>query len=183
MVFKRLFNITKAARNKEGTGDALDYNVTNLKKGYILDYDLKTWEVSACYEYDWGDGYYTHEYKLDAGGKALFLHVEVDDEIECSISTKIKVQSLASGIIDQIMDNDEPPRELVFEGKKYIRTEESLGHFRNLDGSNREKFVSWTFEDEKGEEFVNIERWGEEEFEAAKGHYIETYEISNILPK
>ncbi|MFQ5585121.1 MAG: DUF4178 domain-containing protein [Calditrichia bacterium] len=40
----------------------------------------------------------------------------------------------------------------------------------------------WDFIDEEDENFLTIEQWGETEFEAAMGYYVEEYQFTNILP-
>ena len=43
-----------------------DLTLAHLKVGYLLDYDLKTWEVKSHNRYDF-DGTRSDEWELDAG--------------------------------------------------------------------------------------------------------------------
>lgn len=177
-MFSRFFNKKK----EEPAYDPTDMRLTNLKKGFMVDYDLKTWQVTAEYEYDWGGGFISKEYKLDSGSDSLYLHVEDDDELELSLSRKAGIRRFSEDIRAHFADNDEPPVSVTLDGTTYHRTEESMGHFRDATREDWSEMISWTYEDDDEEKFVNIERWGEEEFEASYGVYASEYEFSNILP-
>ncbi len=171
-------------KKKEPEYDAANITVRDLNIGFVFDYDLDNWVVKACYEYDWGENFFTQEYKISNGSKTLYLSVEDDDELELSISSKIKVRQLGAEVHEQLMNTQKAPGSLEYEGRKYFLDEESAGFFNDAAaGSEWEEFVSWTYEDESGDYVVTIEQWDEREFEASAGKYIDAYEISNILPK
>ncbi|MFA0963270.1 DUF4178 domain-containing protein [Roseivirga sp. BDSF3-8] len=178
MIFSRFFGKKK----QEPEYDPSDLRITDLKKGFVVDYDLKTWQVTAEYEYDWGGGFFTKEYKLDSGTESLYLHIEDDDELELSLSRKVGIRRFEEDIRAHFADDDLPPESVTLEGKTYHRIEESLGYFRDVSREGWSELASYTYEDDDEETFVNIERWGEEEFEASYGTYADEYEFSNILP-
>ena len=157
--------------------------VTDLARGFLFDYDLKTWEIEEEYEYDWGEKFYTKEYKISSGRESRYLSVEVDDEVELAIWDKITLPAIDRNLASHIMNHDEPPREISLSGRSYFRKEESLGYWRNTKSSNWQKFINWDFETADGNDFISVERWGEEEFEASKGQKVKEFEISNILPR
>ncbi|MGB0430472.1 MAG: DUF4178 domain-containing protein [Bacteroidia bacterium] len=163
--------------------DSLNIRVTDLALGYLFDYDLKTWEVKEEYEYDWGNENYTKEYKVTSGTEEKYLSVEVDDEIELAIWDKVSPIAIDRNLPKYIVENDEPPREVNLGGITYIRTEESNGYWRNTKSSNWDGFVNWDYENTDGDKMLSIERWGDEEFEAAAGKVVKEFEISNILPR
>lgn len=178
MVFSRFFKKKK----EEPSYDPSNLRLTDLKKGYMVDYDLKSWQVTGEYEYDWGGGFISKEYKLDSGTESLYLHIEDDDELEISLSRKVGIRRFEEDVKACFRDQDEPPQTVTLDGKTYHREEESLGHFRDTSREGWSEMISWTYEDDDEEYFVNIERWGEEEFEASHGVYADEYEFSNILP-
>ncbi len=163
--------------------DSLNIRVTDLALGYLFDYDLKTWEVKEEFEYDWGNEYYTKEYKITSGSEEKYLSIEVDDEIELAIWDKVNPLAIDRNLPKYIVQNDEPPREVSLGGQTYIRTEEANAYWRNTRNSNWQGFVNWDYETTDGSKMLSIERWGDEEFEAAAGKVIKEYEISNILPR
>ena len=163
--------------------DSTNIRVTDLKEGFLFDYDLSTWEVTAEYEYDWGNNFYTREYKVVNGREERYLSVEIDDNIVLSLYEKINPLAIDRDLPRVIVRDDEPPREVSLSGIRYTRKEESIGYWRNVRSSDWSKFVSWNYEAENSEKLLSIERWGEEEFEAASGIKIKEFEISNILPR
>jgi len=177
MIFNKLFG-----KKKEPAYDATNITVRDLDRNFILEYDLKTWQVAEAFEYDWGNNFFSDEYKLISGSDALFLYVEDDDELELSVSRKISLAAIDQDVASEIMEREEPPRTITCEGQTYKRIEESMGHYRDRRSNDWSQFISWTFEHKDGKNFITVERWGEEEFEASKGHYVEEYQISNILP-
>ena len=69
-IFDKLFKKDKP------TYDVTDLRVTDLKKKFIFDYDLSSWEVTAEYTYDWGDNYFSKEFKIQSDKETLYLSVE-----------------------------------------------------------------------------------------------------------
>ncbi|MEO1099612.1 MAG: hypothetical protein AAFX57_17950, partial [Bacteroidota bacterium] len=66
-----LFDFFKK-KEKEPEYDVTNLKVSDLDHGFILEYDLKTWEVKEVYEYDWGNNNFSQEY---------MFHSEVNDFI------------------------------------------------------------------------------------------------------
>ena len=81
-----------------------------------------------------------------------------------------------------IIENEDPPTKIEYKGKTFFLDESGAAYFLKDVKESRQEFVYWTFKDEKEENFVAIEQWGEEEFEASAGLYVEEYQFSNILP-
>lgn len=164
--------------------DVTDMRVGDLDKNFIFDYDLSSWMVTAVYEYDWGDEFFTKEFRVESEDDTAFLSVEIDDEISLSISKKVRLTQIGEDLPAYIIDNDEPPNKIDFQGKSYFLEEESPGFFN--DWSNKEdnwvEFISWDYLDKSGEHILSIERWNERKFEASHGKVIQEFEISNICP-
>lgn len=160
-----------------------DLTLSRLKVGYILDYDLKTWEVTAYNRYDFGGGCEAHEWEIRSGGESLFLELSVDDEEEYSISKQISVRAIDGDIKGQINKNSKGPETITFENKKYFLDESGTGNFYKNGKGNGEKYKYWDYIDEEDENFVSIEQWDEDEFEASAGYYAEEYQFTNILPR
>lgn len=163
--------------------DSLNLKVTDLRKGFLLDYDMNTWEVKEEYEYDWANEFYTKEYKIVNGSEERFLSVEVDDETKLALWQKVGIHSIDTRIPGHIMKHEEPMRQIALHGDIYYRHEESLGYWRNTANSNWSKMISWDYSTQDGSKLMTIERWGEEEFEATLGKPVKEFEISNILPR
>jgi len=171
-------------KRKQPKYDSTNIRVTDLDVGFVFEYDLESWEVQASYEYDWGDNYFSKEYKINNGTKTLYLAVEDDDEISLSITDKIKVRVLGENVLNDLMNLQKPPTTITYKDTKYFFEKESPGYFNDIaKGKDWVEFISWDFEDESGENIITIEQWDEKEFEASAGKSIKEFEISNILPK
>lgn len=178
-----LFDRFIKKKKEEPHYDSTDIRVQDLDLGFVFDYDLETWEVKEMYEYDWGDEYFTYEYKIFNGKDTLFLGLEDDDELELAICKKIKLRKLGESVVDDFFKG-KAPKKINYEGKDYFLEEESPGYFHDVKNSEDawEEFISWDYEDDEGENFITVEQWEEKEFEASTGKYINEYEISNLLP-
>ncbi len=176
-------------KKKKDEDERPDYDVTNLKvtdlrAGFTLDYDFKTWLVKEEYEYDWGDYNFSYEYKLISDDDHVFLSVEDEDELSLTLSRKIKTGKLPKRIFHAIEESGKPPREIEYDGKTFYYESESPGFFRDTAKRSRdqsEEFVAWDYYDESEEFVLTIEQWDDEEFEASLGKIIEEDEISNLL--
>lgn len=166
----------------EGPDPIKDLILKNMKVGYMVDYDLKTWEVTAYNEYDWGEGDITREWQLKSGDETVYLELESDDEDEWSFNRKIALGRLGSGIKESIIENGDPPDEIVFEGSTYYLEETAGGHYMKDGQGMGQPMLRWGYEDDDGEKYIGVEQWGEEDFEASTGHPVEEYQFTNILP-
>ena len=98
-------------KKKESHYDSTNIRVHDLDVGFIFEYDLSTWVVEAIYEYDWGDNYFTREFKVSNGSETCFLGVEEDDGIQLSLMKKKKVRAIATDLPETLMNKQQPPQE------------------------------------------------------------------------
>jgi hypothetical protein len=171
-------------KKKQTHYDSTNIRVHDIDVGFVFDYDLTTWEVVSIYEYDWGNNYFTREFKINNGSESLFLSIEEDDELSLSISKKISVRKLGDSVFDFLMSHQKPPKSISYNGREYFLTKEAPGYYHDISKGDDawEEFISWDFEDDSEDFLITIEQWGEKEFEASAGKYIDEFEISNILP-
>ena len=170
-------------KKKEEFDIVRDLSLSKMKKGYMVDYDLETLEVSAYNYYDWGNDDISHEWQLRSGNDIVYLEMESDDGEEWSLNRKIAFASLDSQIKKEIIETGDPPEKILFEGVTYYIEETSGGHFYK-DGSGIGKEVlQWSYQDDEERHYLCVEQWGEEEFEASTGEPVEEYQFTNILPR
>jgi hypothetical protein len=171
-------------KKKEPEFDPLrDLSLSKLKAGYLVDYDLKTWEVTAHHKYDWGDGFYTDEWELKSSTETLYLEREDDDEIEWALSKKTQLGKSGSEIREHLLENESPPNEILYQDKGFFLASEAAGLFLKDGKEPGIELLSWDYIDETEEEVITVEQWGEQEFEYSIGRYVEEYQFTNILPK
>lgn len=176
-----IFDIFK---KKEPEFDATNIKVTDIAKNFVFDYDLSTWLVTAMYEYDWGDNFFTREFKIENESDTAFLSVEEDDGLEISISKKIKIRHIDEDLPEYITRHECPPKKLEYDGKTFFLEGENPGYFNDTDNKNESwvEFIAWDYSSDDEQYVLNIEQWGEKDFEASYGKVIKEYEISNIYP-
>lgn len=170
-------------KDKEPEVDPLaDLTLDKLKKGYLVEYDLKTWEVTAAHHYDW-DGDITWEWQLTSGDEQLFLELERDDGDDWAVYTKLPFGTLGPEVRQAILDNGDPPPTVIVKGTAYHLSEMSGGRFFKDGEGPAQPLISWFYEDDEGDLYLSIEQWGEQEFDSSLGKPVQEYHFSNILPR
>ena len=159
----------------------LERTLLTMKKGDIVDYFLKSWEVKSVGEYDWGNNIFSKEYELDSGDEQLFLHVTED--MKCSVTKEIAIGKLHPDLKNRIVDHDEPQREFAYDGVIYAMSESGQGIFTEDGDEHGSRYVSWDFTDREEKKLVSISRWGEMDISAFAGEFVNPIEFSNIIPK
>jgi len=160
-----------------------DLTLSKLKVGYLLDYDLKTWEVTGHNVYDW-DSEFSEEWELTSGNDLIFLEMEKDDSsVLWCLSSKAKLSDLDRSIIANIKREEDPPAEIIYKTKKYYLVQSSAGYFLKDGKGDGQELITWDYEDEDEEHFITITQWGEDELELTQGFFVKEYEFTNILPR
>ncbi|MCK5781581.1 MAG: DUF4178 domain-containing protein [Flavobacteriales bacterium] len=175
-----LFDFFKK-KNKEEDTLSQDLSFKDLKKGDMIDYFLKSWQVEGVTEYDWGNNIFSREFKLYAGDEMIYAEIDEEEEEIVSISKDIKISKIQKGLKSYIIENDAPPKTLDFNGEKYTLNEENLGQCYEPGSSDFTELVNWTFTDEDENKFISIDRWDETDIEASIGEYAKIIEFSNII--
>lgn len=177
-----IFGIFK--KKKGPDYDPSDVKITDLRRGFILEYDLKTWEVKEEYEYDWGGNYFTREFKLDSGDDIIYLHMDENDELSLSVTRKVKIRSVDEDLPEYIIKHQEAPKKIHYDGMDFFLDKESPGYFSD-DPENDDSWIeliSWEYYDSNEEYILAVEQWGDKEFVAAFGRVVKAFEFSNIIP-
>jgi len=177
-------DIFRRKKNKPQADPLQDLVLSKLRAGYFVDYDLKTWEVTRHHLYDWGDGLQTDEWELKSGSETCYLDREEDDEVEWSLSHRIPFKKLDSdgAIARTIKKTEDPPEEIQYEGRTYYLEQSGGGYFLRDGKGMGTEFLCWDFESEGEDQFITIEQWGENDFTALAGIFVEEYQLTNILP-
>ncbi len=156
--------------------------LANMKPGYFVDYDLKTWEVVSVGKYDWGSGDISYEWQLSTHDDTIFLELESDDEDYWTISRKLPFNILDPMVMQNLTEYGEPLKTIVLNGKKYFLSETGGAvYYKGEDKTGKEVF-KWDYADVTEEFWLTIEQWGENEYELSEGKKVEEYQFSNILP-
>lgn len=177
MVFERFFG-----KKKDDDVDFSEPTLTSMQAGYLLDYDMKTWEVTAYATYDY-DGYITREWTLRSGAEIRFLEGgEEDGRMLWSLTAAIGLQSIEGEVAQAIRRDGDPPERLTYAGEVYEGIESSAGLYREGGVGEGREFVSWSYGGAGGQ-MLFVNQWGDSEFSAYAGFRVEEYQFTDILPK
>ena len=155
-----------------------DYTLDTMQVGYLVDYDLKTWEVVGYNTCDY-EGFETQEWELRSGDELRFLE---KDEDQLVLTAKIGVRQIQEDVVDAIAQNGDPPAQLHFQDRAYQAVESSAGELREGGKGLGREFVSWSYESAEGGRVLFISQWGERDFRAYEGVHVEEYQFTDILP-
>ena len=143
MGFKDFFKKEK----KKEIDPLKELTLSHLESGFLVDYDLKTWEVQAKNYYDWGDGEISREWQLKSAEEVVYLEKESDDEDEWSLNRKVPFLRLGSEVKQSLLDKGDPPDTIVFEGNPYYLDETAGGHFYKDSQGPGKEMLRWSYED------------------------------------
>ena len=116
-------------KEQEPDYDPLNITVKDLRQGFILEYDMRQWMVETEFTYDWGDNYFSKEYKISDGKDTWFLSVEDDDGIKLTLYERIRFSTIDEDIESDIINKKLPPKKIHYKEKQFIRENESPGYF------------------------------------------------------
>lgn len=178
-LFKRLFGIRKAS--KGGPESKIDLEVKDLQVGYILDYDLKSWEVTDVAVYTWDNGVKDYEYTLFDGTEKLYLNYEVVDA-KLSIYREGKINEIwPEGKVKMRTNKDLINDEVKYKGDTYYFLAEAAAKVKN---SSESYFLqNWIFENAAETELISFNLYDDRSMDAYLGMRIPDHAISNILPR
>lgn len=170
-------------KEKEAAVESVTHlSLAGLKTGYMVDYDMKSWEVAASHTYDWGEGDATFEWQLKSHDDTIYLERSPGDEDNWSISRKIPIGRVGAGIREHIKTHGDGPDQIEFEGTTYYLEEFGGGHFKEGGQGPGKEVLKWDYTDDSGKKYLTIEQWSENDFEAAVGMPVEEYQFTDILP-
>ena len=177
--------LDKFKKEKEKTPeyDPLNIKITDVRKGFILDYDLHSWIVIEEYKYDWGDNCFTKELKLECDNDSIFLNIDDSDQLDLSICKKVRIRNIDDELPERIIKKGKPPKKLEYDGKTFYRDSESPGYFKDMSKDDDWlEFQSWDYYDDSEKYIITIEQWDDEEFDASYGQVVNEIDFSNIIP-
>ena len=158
-----------------------EHTLSTMEKGDLVDFDLKTWQVIGYNTYDY-DGFITREWELRCADDVRFLEAAEDDgRVEWTWTRSIDLQQIEEDVSGTIIEKDDPPPDVSFEGRRYEAVESSAGLQRRGGDERAREFVSWNYESKEGR-LLFILQWGERDFAAYEGACVEEYQFTDILP-
>lgn len=161
--------------------DVTHLSLADLRPGFMVDYDMTTWQVTAAHTYDWGEDDLTFEWQLKSHDDVIYLEREPDDEDYWSISRKIPIGKIGTRTIEHIRSHGDPPDQVRVDEITYYLEESGGGYFLENGKGPGKELLKWDFADDTGKKFLSIEQWSETDFEASLGITVEEYQFTHLL--
>ena len=179
MVWKKWFG---GASDDEESDSLVDYKLGAMKVGYLVDYDMKTWEVTGYNTYDYS-GFETKEWVIETSDKVSYLErADSDGEISWTLTESIAISQIAEEVIEHTIRHEDPPKTLTHNGRSYRLMESGAGLFHESGAGPGKSFISWTYCDSSGKNVLFVTQYGERDFKFVAGEYVQEYQFMNILP-
>ncbi|OHX66083.1 DUF4178 domain-containing protein [Flammeovirga pacifica] len=175
----------KNKEDEEPSYDPTNITIRDLRLGYIFDFEMKTFEVTGEYEYDWGDNDRSYEYKIESATDTFFLQVDDEDELTGTVNQSILWGKLPENVEEDILKKGKPPKSISFNGKEFFRDEKSVGYWRDVHSMSSDEsteYMCWDYYDESEKFVLCIEQHGDEAFNASLGIVEPARKFTNILP-
>lgn len=165
---------------ESGREPIADPTLDQLREGYMVDYEMRTWEVTRHAKYDY-EGWPADEWTLSNGDDLLFLEYEYDDGDVFLLSERADITDVTvdGEPFRAVLREQEPPSTVSYHGTEYVLTEEGPAT-RTVDGRTNSLHY-WVYEADDG--FLALERYGSSDWSVYDGREVEPYEFDNILPR
>lgn len=185
MPFGRLFGGKKKKNKRMGEPPVRDYTLQTMAVGYLVDYDMETWQVVEYSVYDYEGGFSSEEWVLSASNDDIrFLERSVEHTKNYwTLSETLSFDIIEEDAIAILLSDDEELHEVTVDGERFVLSESGQGRARvNGEGEGEGRhFVMFSFEGAEGA-VLFITQWGDRDFDLAGGAYVEEYQFTNILP-
>ena len=139
----------------------VDFELGAMKVGYLVDYDMKTWEVKGYHTYDYS-GSETQEWVLETSDKVGYLErVDSDGEITWTLTESISIRRISEDVVEHALRHEDPPANLTHNGRSDRLMESGAGLFHeDAEGPGKE-FISWAYCDDSGRNVLFVTQYGE----------------------
>jgi Domain of unknown function (DUF4178) len=176
---------SKARNIDQAAFDPMNMTLDSLRTAYLLEYDLKTWEVTAHFQYDWTSGRSEKCFKLNSVSEQAVLFLKKEGTETTNLITKqLSIHLLDAQLEGEIVFKSQPYNILKYNDTTYYRENQRDGVLYNVTqkGSGH-KLLAWEYYDGQRKEYIRIEQFGRNEFRTYVGRIAETFEFSDILPR
>ena len=163
--------------------DPMNITLNHIKKGYMVDYEMKTWETVAIGVYDWQDEIGEKVLKLSDGVSSIFVWLRTGTEVDILSGKQVNIHAVDSGLEAEMHHNGKPFNMLTYNEITYYLENERRGNFAEESGKNRQQIASWDYLDGPRKHYLRIEQFGREQFKVFTGKVNSSFEFTEILPR
>ena len=181
MVFGRLKNIFGSSKKDEQDIN-LNHSVRDLQQGWILDYDLRSWEVTDVAQWNWENAGQDKEFTITDGVDTFYLGLSRVQERPYGLFWEADYLSIPTSFRQRIGTRNQPPEEFAWQGKTYRFRDAGKARVSSLTEDSF-TVVNYLYETADRTHALSINNYGAMSYEAYAGKYLERFEIGNILPR
>lgn len=158
-------------------------DLSEMQAGYKVDHENKTYTVTGLNRYVWHEGNMTHEWELSLGDDIFCLvRAEKDGNAEYVFGQKLPLTEVEGDVAKEITDHDDPPKEVMFQGKAFTFFEDDVGDCFEADSQEGKPLIAWNYAEKEGPRTLSIEQWGETRFNVNVIHSVQEDQFTNIQP-
>jgi hypothetical protein len=171
----------------EPKGKPLDFDPMNvlirdLRPGFFLDYNFKTFEITGGFEYNMKD-YSFKTMKLDSSDEVVWLLIE--NGTETFLFESVPLVSLDANLQNLMSNFGKPPAQITYKDSTFTIDNQSDGRFRDL----QKNAMDWSrsscckYRSADGSMRLYAVQKGQSIFEGIVAKTVNAGEFSNFLPK
>lgn len=162
--------------------DPLNVQLRDLRPGFFVDYNFKTFEITAGFDFTLKE-YAFRTMKLDAGDEVVWLLIEngTDTFVVESVSLTVinaELQSLMANF-------GKPSGQLSYKDVNFSFENQSDGKFRDMikNAMDQNRCTCWKYRSDNGSNRLFAIQKGQNTFEGLVAKSVNSVEFSNFLPK
>lgn len=165
--------------------DPMRLSIVNIKAGFLVDFDLTTWETVQEWQYDWDNGNSGKEFRLVNEKETLHLYLRNEGtQLHTILGRKVNIFSIDRELEEEIQTHSRPPSVINYQDIDYFRENTKTGWRHELTAkTSPSKLTIWEYFDETMTFFMRIEQIEEQSYKVTVGEVISPFEFSNVLPK
>lgn len=173
--FKNLFSSKETPKDEP----KVDYNVAEIKNGFLLDYDFLSWIVEDSSTYTWADGSKELEFTIINGKRKRFLNCNMQST-NLSVFWEAKFDDVWPAGKNKVQNETINMNDgFRFDNRNFVFFGNGEGE---VEGSTESYSVkNWLFECDKQEYVVSFNKYEDNSTEVYVGKRLKDHEVSNIL--
>lgn len=165
--------------------DVANIKLTDLRTGFIFDYNLKTWKVVKHSQFDWRNGNSEWVFKSVSGEENQFIFIkwESGDHFDVFAGKRVNTYAVDNDLDTEIVVHHRPKNVISYKDESFFREEQLEGTVFDLTtNSEGEKIKVWEYFNEDRNKTLRIEQLGQRKFLAFVSERVSDYVFSEILP-
>lgn len=165
--------------------DSTNPSLESLQKGFLLDYDLKTWEVVHHAQFEWENGTIDTVFKIVSSSETQQLYLRRESGFtQVFVASPISIFLIDESIEQQINNMKKPSNTVTYQQTTYYRENSKNGYWFDMTTTNHYNVATlWEYMDETRKRILRIEQIGQRALVALIGKLVSAYHFSDILPK